>query len=214
LIVPICTPLLDFLASLSKKESYWVHGLGVCFMSGTGLTQRKCSIKCLLSKRINEWLILNFLTSILITFFCSLICLIESLWMLIFTFFFFYHFNIYLHVFTLFGPHTHTHTHTYRALRQNMFWPLILQFCWENIRDNKKDIAFLQVWDKDNYTELLGFLTYTYVLEPTLVHLCQTSLLLAGPLPIVSSASLRLLYLLLYSEHIKHFQVLGFLPFP
>jgi hypothetical protein len=47
-----------------------------------------------------------------------------------------------------------------------------------------------------------------------LVHLYQTSSLLPGPLPIVVSASLRLLYSLLYSEHIKYFQVLGFLPFP
>jgi hypothetical protein len=30
----------------------------------------------------------------------------------------------------------------------------------------------------------------------------------------VASARLRLLYSLLYSEHINHFQVLGFLPFP
>jgi hypothetical protein len=30
----------------------------------------------------------------------------------------------------------------------------------------------------------------------------------------VASASLRLLYSLLYSKHINHIQVLGFLPFP
>jgi hypothetical protein len=47
-----------------------------------------------------------------------------------------------------------------------------------------------------------------------LVHLCQTSSLLPGPLAIVASASLRWLYSLLYSEHINHIQVLGFLPFP
>jgi hypothetical protein len=47
-----------------------------------------------------------------------------------------------------------------------------------------------------------------------LVHLYQTSSLLPGPLPVVASASLRLLYSLLYSEHINHIQVLGFLPFP
>uniref|UniRef100_A0A8C0W4M9 C-type lectin domain-containing protein n=1 Tax=Castor canadensis TaxID=51338 RepID=A0A8C0W4M9_CASCN len=49
---------------------------------------------------------------------------------------------------------------------------------------------------------------------PTLVHLYQTSSLLPGHLPIVASASLRLLYLLAYSGHISHIQVLGFLPFP
>jgi hypothetical protein len=47
-----------------------------------------------------------------------------------------------------------------------------------------------------------------------LVHLYQTSSLLPGPLPIVASASLRLLYSLLYSEHINHIQVFCFLPFP
>jgi hypothetical protein len=30
----------------------------------------------------------------------------------------------------------------------------------------------------------------------------------------VASASLRLLYSLMYNEHINHIQVLGFLPFP
>jgi hypothetical protein len=47
-----------------------------------------------------------------------------------------------------------------------------------------------------------------------LVHLCQTSSLLPGSLPIVVSASLQLLYSLLYSEHTNHIQVLGFLLFP
>jgi hypothetical protein len=101
------------------------------------------------------------------------------------------------------------------ASRQNMFCPF-LQFCWrENIRDKKKDIALLLVWDKDSYTErFLALLPCTCVLQPILVHLYQPSSLLPGQLPIVASVSLRLLYLLLYSGHIKHFQVLGFLPFP
>jgi hypothetical protein len=47
-----------------------------------------------------------------------------------------------------------------------------------------------------------------------LVHLFQTSSLLPGCFPIVASASLRLLYSLLNSGHIKHFLVLGFLSFP
>jgi hypothetical protein len=51
-------------------------------------------------------------------------------------------------------------------------------------------------------------------LQPTLAHLYQTFSLLPSPLPIVASASLRLLYSLLYSEHINHIQILGFLPFP
>jgi hypothetical protein len=72
----------------------------------------------------------------------------------------------------------------------------------------------LLLWVKDSYTErFLALLPCTCELQPTLVHLCQTSSLLPGPLPIVASASLRLLYSLLYSEHINHIQVLGFLPF-
>jgi hypothetical protein len=47
-----------------------------------------------------------------------------------------------------------------------------------------------------------------------LIHLYQTSSLLPDPLPIMASASLRLLYSLVYSGHINHIQVLGFLPFP
>jgi hypothetical protein len=51
-----------------------------------------------------------------------------------------------------------------------------------------------------------------WVLQSKLVHLYQTSSLLPSPLPIVHSASLRLQYSFLYSEHIKHIQVFGFLP--
>jgi hypothetical protein len=73
----------------------------------------------------------------------------------------------------------------------------------------------LIVWDKDSYTErFLVLLPCTSVLQPTLVHLCQTSSPLLGPLPIVASANLRLLYFLLYNEHINHIQVLGSLSFP
>jgi hypothetical protein len=100
--------------------------------------------------------------------------------------------------------------------RQNLFHPLVLWFCWrEDISDNKKDIAFLLVWDKDSYTErFLALLPCTCVLQPELIPLYQTASLLSGHLPIVASASLRLLYLLLYNGHINHIQVLGFLPFP
>jgi hypothetical protein len=52
------------------------------------------------------------------------------------------------------------------------------------------------------------------ILQHKLVHLCQTCSLLHGHFFIVTSVSLRLVYLLLHSEHIKHFQALGFLPFP
>jgi hypothetical protein len=53
----------------------------------------------------------------------------------------------------------------------------------------------------------------TCVLQPELVPLYQTSSLLPGHLPIMTSVSLWLLYYLLYTGHIKHFQVLGFLSF-
>jgi hypothetical protein len=98
----------------------------------------------------------------------------------------------------------------------NLFCPLVLRFCWrENIRDNKKDIAFLLVWDKDSYTlRFPALLPCTCVSQPTLVHLYQTSSLFPGLLPIVASDSLRLLYSLPYSEDINHIQVLGFLSFP
>jgi hypothetical protein len=79
---------------------------------------------------------------------------------------------------------------------------------------NKKNILFLLVWDKDSYIErFIALLPCTCELQPTLLQLCQTSTLLPGPLPIVASVSLRLLYSLLYGEHINHIQILGFLSF-
>jgi hypothetical protein len=89
--------------------------------------------------------------------------------------------------------------------RQNLFHPL--WFCWrENIRDNKKDIVFFLVCDKDSYRERFcnasALLPCTCVLQPTLVRFYPNSLLLPGPLPIVASVSLRLLYSRLNRE--KH----------
>jgi hypothetical protein len=61
----------------------------------------------------------------------------------------------------------------------------------KNINDNKKTMAFC-------YTgRFLVLFPCIYVLQPTLVHLYQISSLLSSPLPIMASASLRLLYLLL-----------------
>jgi hypothetical protein len=95
---------------------------------------------------------------------------------------------------------------------------LFSNFVEEKTRDNMKGIAFLLIWDKDTYTERLSeLLPCTCVLQPALVHLYQTSSLLPGHLPIMASASLRLLYFPTYSEkmwHISHIQVLGFFPFP
>jgi hypothetical protein len=49
------------------------------------------------------------------------------------------------------------------TFRQNLSYSL-LQFCWrESIKDNKKDILFLLVWDKVSYTEIPSFVT---------MHLC------------------------------------------
>jgi hypothetical protein len=99
------------------------------------------------------------------------------------------------------------------TFRPNLLCSL-LQFCWrEDISDNEKDKAFLLLWDKDSYAEkFLASFPCTRVLQPTLVHLYLTSSLLPGHLPIVASVTL-LLYSLLYSGHINHFQVSGFLPF-
>jgi hypothetical protein len=68
--------------------------------------------------------------------------------------------------------------------------------CWgENIRDNKKDIVFLLVWCKHSYTErFLALFQCTCALQPTLVYLCQITLLLPGPVSTMASASLRLLF--------------------
>jgi hypothetical protein len=79
--------------------------------------------------------------------------------------------------------------------RQNLLCP-IFQFCWrEDISNNKKDLAFLLVWDKDCYTgRFLALLPCICVLQPELIHLYQTSLLFPSHLPIVTFVSLRLLY--------------------
>jgi hypothetical protein len=92
---------------------------------------------------------------------------------------------------------------------------LLMCIHWiKNIR-NKKDIVVLVDWGKYSYTErFLALLACTCVLQPTLLHLYQTSSLFLGPLPIVASASLRLLNSLLYREHLNRIQVSGFHSFP
>jgi hypothetical protein len=76
-------------------------------------------------------------------------------------------------------------------------------------------MEFLVVWDKDGYTgRFLVLFPCIYVLQPQLVHPYQSSSLFPSPLPIVASASLRLLYSFLYSKHINHIQGFGFLPLP
>jgi hypothetical protein len=92
---------------------------------------------------------------------------------------------------------------------------LFSNFLEKNLhKDNKKNMVTLLFWDKDNYTErFIVLFPCIRALQPKLVHLYQTSLLLLSPLPIVALANLRLLYMFLYSEYINHIQVFGFLPF-
>jgi hypothetical protein len=89
---------------------------------------------------------------------------------------------------------------------------LFSDFVEEKTKEIIRKTAVLLVWDKDSYTErFLALFPCTFVLHPTLVHLCQTTSLLPGPLPILASASLRLLCLLLYRQHINNIQ--GFVSF-
>jgi hypothetical protein len=87
-------------------------------------------------------------------------CYLKSLvWIFSFRFpvwfFFLFSFYFIIFTFTYMCMHylCHLHPSTPPASRQNLFHPL-LQLCWrENTRDNKKDISFLLVWDKDNYAD-------------------------------------------------------------
>jgi hypothetical protein len=106
---------------------------------------------------------------------------------------------------------------SYSFLLLEVVSPFQPPFCWrENIGDNKKkkDTMFLVVWDRDSYIErFLVLLPCTCVLQPKLVHLCQTSSLLPSHLPIVASGNLRLPYSALNREHTKHIPFLSlFLP--
>jgi hypothetical protein len=107
-----------------------------------------------------------------------------------------------------FATHNPTSSRTCSAL-------LFSDFVGEkNIKDNKKNMQFLLVWDKDSYTGRFFVFTCICVLQPILVHLYRTSSLLPSPLPIVALATLRWLYSFLYSENINHIQVFGLLPLP
>jgi hypothetical protein len=103
-----------------------------------------------------------------------------------FVFYFCFVFSFYFIVLTFTYTCIHCLLHLLHPLLPSRFCPL-LQLCWrENISDNKKDISFLLIWDKDSYTErIIVLLPCACVLQPTLVHFYQTSLLLPGPLPTV-----------------------------
>jgi hypothetical protein len=71
-----------------------------------------------------------------------------------FSFLFFLSFYLIIFIFTYMCIHCLCHFAAPPASGQNLFCPLVLQFCWrESIRDNKKGILFLLVWDKGSYTE-------------------------------------------------------------
>jgi hypothetical protein len=71
---------------------------------------------------------------------------------------------------------------------QNLFCPPVLQFYRrKTIKDKKRNITFLLVWDKDTYTgSFLVLFPCICVLQPQLFHLFQSSSLLPNPLPTVA----------------------------
>jgi hypothetical protein len=76
----------------------------------------------------------------------------------------------------------------------------------ENIKDNKKIMVFLLVWDRiaiqgDSLCCFHAHMYYNtnWFISTRPLHYC-----------LVPGSSLRLLYSLLYSEHISHIQVFGF----
>jgi hypothetical protein len=98
---------------------------------------------------------------------------------------------------------------------QILFHLLVLQICWrKNIKDKKKNIVFLLIWDKDSYTGRCMLWPCIYVVQPKLVHFYQTSSLLSGPLPIVASASLKFLYSMSTSTTFKFLVSFPFLILP
>jgi hypothetical protein len=92
---------------------------------------------------------------------------------------------------------------------KNLFQRLVLQFCRRtNIKAKKRNMAFLLVWDKDSYPgSFLILFPCIYVLQPQLVHLFWSSLLLPSPFPMVAPARLGFLYSFLYRKLISHIQV-------
>jgi hypothetical protein len=129
----------------------------------------------------------------------------------------FFYLFIYSYVHTLFGPFLSLPPHflplpcTPLASRQNLFCPL-LQFSWrEDINNNKKVIAFLLVWDKGSYTKkFLALLPRTWVSQPKLIHLYQTSSLVL----MLISRGLKILYSFLFREYTSHIHLLKFLLSP
>jgi hypothetical protein len=133
------------------------------------------------------------------------------------------HFCIYIHVYTLFAPYSSSYPipcHLLPPTGANHSpppWtePVPHNFEEKNIKDKTRNMTFLLVWDKDSYAgSFLELFPCICVLQPQLIHLFQSSLLLPSLLPMVTLASLKFLYLFLYSKHMNHIQIFSFLPLP
>jgi hypothetical protein len=102
-----------------------------------------------------------------------------------------YHFCIYIYVYILFAPYSYSYPFPCHLLLttganmpstganphrtfflQKMFCYPVLWFCRrKKIKDNKENMTFLLVWDKDRYTRsILVLFPCIYVLQPKLAH--------------------------------------------
>jgi hypothetical protein len=116
-------------------------------------------------------------------------------------------------VYTLFAPYSSSYPFPHHPSAHTSANPHCDFVEVKNVNDKMRNMAFLLVWYKDNYTgSFLVLFPCMYVLQLQLIHLFQSSSLLPSPLPVVALASLKFRYSFLYSEHIKHIKVFGFLP--
>jgi hypothetical protein len=126
------------------------------------------------------------------------------------------HYWYHIHPNMLCSTSSHLHHCQTPTLGQNLFCsPVVIFWRGENIKDNRRNMVFLLVWDEDSCTgKFLVLFPCIYVLQPQLVHFYQSSLLLSSPLPMVAWTSLSCLYSFLYSKNINRTQAFGFLPLP
>jgi hypothetical protein len=97
-----------------------------------------------------------------------------------------YHFCIYIHMYTLFAPYSPTYPFLHHLLQspvatslthhvqEELICPPVFWCCRRKyIKDYKKNMAFLLVWEEDSYAgRFLVLFPCIYVLQPKLVHLC------------------------------------------
>jgi hypothetical protein len=110
------------------------------------------------------------------------------------------HFCIYLHVYTLFVPPP---LFPPVPLFCSEAWGVVLQFCRrKNIKDNKKNMVFLLVWDKDSYTEIPSIASMLMCVTTQTGSFYQSSSLLPSPLPIAAWFCLEVqwIYWLIWEE--------------